>query len=158
MECAFLVSCRYWLGVVQLAVAMGNKGKALLIMLSLRDASLLEKWGRVGLGCIFSLQPTPSSFGAGSVLETVYDWQEALQVMNEITSHVTDPVTPDESHVTEELTMSVLVRQLVARVGPGLAVKIIGSVGVVLGGVSGEEGAEVHSLLVQLADVHVQQK
>ena len=87
-------------------------------------------------------------------METVSDWQEALQVRSDITSHM----IPDESHVTKELTMSVLVRQLVASVGPSLAVKIIGSVGVVGSGVSEEEGVELHSLLVQLADVHSQQK
>ena len=40
--------CRYWLGVVQLAVAGGNRREALLTILALQDATLLqdsEKWG-----------------------------------------------------------------------------------------------------------------
>ena len=39
---------RYWVGVAQLAVARGDRGKALLVILSLRDTSLLQgnqKWG-----------------------------------------------------------------------------------------------------------------
>lgn len=40
---------RYWLGVVQLGAAAGNKAKSLHIILSLRDAYLLDgsqKWGK----------------------------------------------------------------------------------------------------------------
>ena len=79
-------------------------------------------------------------------------------MMNDIASHVTSHMLTDGSHVTQELTIGVLVRQMVGNVGPSLAAKIIASVGMVGGGVPGEEGAEIHSLFVQLADVHTQQK
>ena len=116
---------------------------------------------------------------------TVSDWQAALQYVADPASHVThsmdhmadpashvthsmDHMTDPNSHVTDngalvdshgdQLTMSGLVYQLVASVGPSLAAHILASVGGVRGGASGGESAEVHSLMVQLAAVHAQQK
>lgn len=71
-------------------------------------------------------------------------------------------MTDTASHVTSghdnELTVAGLVYMLVDSVGPGLASRILASVGGVEGVASGEEGAELHSLMVQLAATHAQQK
>lgn len=87
----------------------------------------------------------------GNLLLTVADWQEALQIMTDTASHVTS------SH-DNELTVPDLVYMLVDSVGPGLASHILTAVGAVEGVASGEEGAELHSLMVQLAATHAQQK
>ena len=94
---------------------------------------------------------------AGDLLTSVSDWQEALHIMNDLTGHVTSHVT---GHVTceGELTMSELVYRLVVSVGPALATHIITSVGRVEGGATGEEGVELHSLMVQLAAIHSEQR
>ena len=82
----------------------------------------------------------------------VADWTEALHIMCDITSHVT-------SHVTEdELTMSDLIHVMVDNVGPSLALQILSSVGGTGGVASGEAGPELHSLMIQLAAIHAQQK
>lgn len=88
------------------------------------------------------------------MLTSVTDWQEALHIMNDLTGHVTGHVTGREG----ELTMSRLVYLLVERVGPALATHILASVGGVWGGVTGEEGVELHSLMVQLAAIHSDQR
>ena len=98
------------------------------------------------MGALFS----PS--GAGNLLETVSEWQETLQVMCSLTA------TKREDRETGQLTIGGLVRLLVASVGPSLATKVIDSVGVVGGGALGEEGVEVHSLLVELAGIHAEQR
>ena len=73
-----------------------------------------------------------------------------------ISDHVTD------GHVTtelgEELTVAGLVYHMVKSVGPSLSSCILSSVGGA--GLSGqpEKGAELHSLMVQLAAVHSQQR
>ena len=85
-------------------------------------------------------------------METTSEWQEALQMMNNLTTHTSDRVT------AEELTRSELVRQLVATIGPRLATRVISSVGVARGGDSAKGAVDVHSLLVQLAHIHSQQK
>ena len=82
---------------------------------------------------------------AGTQLETVSEWKEALQLV------MSEGVTGGEC-------VSVLVRQLVVRGGPHFATKIISSVGVAGGGASGDEGVEIHSLLVHLSEVLAQQK
>ena len=105
-------------------------------------------------------------------METTSEWQEALQMMNNLTTHTSDRVTAEthtsdwvtaETHTSdrvtaEELTRSELVRQLVATIGPRLATRVISSVGVARGGDSAKGAVDVHSLLVQLAHIHSQQK
>ena len=120
----------------------------------------------------------------GNLLISVSDWQEALQIL---TNHMTNPaglvtdpaglvtdsagsvtglVTDPAGHVTDftlgshddELTMPCLVYMLVDSVGPTLALHILASVGVTEGVASQEKGAELHSLMVQLAAIHAQQK
>ena len=164
--------CSHWVGVAQLAAAGGDRGKSLLIILSLRDAGLLQgnpKWGRCHTPRSLVLS---CAYCAGNLLVTVSDWQTALQHMANPASHVmhsTDHVTEHNSRVTDsgtlvdkshgqELTVSGLVYLLVTSVGPSLAAHILASVGGAVGGASGEEGAELHSLMVQLAAVHTQQK
>lgn len=74
--------------------------------------------------------------------------------MNDLTGHVTDHVTGCEG----ELTMSELVYKLVSSVGPALATRILNSVGGAEGGATGEEGVKLHSLMVQLAAIHSEQR
>lgn len=87
----------------------------------------------------------------GDLLLTVSDWQEALQMMANSASRGAG------SH-GNELTMASLVYMLLDSVGPTLSSHILASVGGLEGVASGEEGAELHSLMVQLAAIHAQQK
>ena len=126
---------------------------------------------------------------SGDLLQTVSDWQTALQVMIGSKCHViSDDVTSDDiitgsitksgvsasdmsntenvktdklseagSH-GDELTLSRLVFLMVERVGPALSSHILASVGGARGVASDEQGAELHSLMVQLAAIHAKQK
>lgn len=90
-------------------------------------------------------------YTVGNLLLTVADWQEALQILTDTARYVTT------SH-DDELTVPGLVYMLVDSVGPVLSSHILASVGGVEGVATGEEGAELHSLMVQLAATHAQQK
>ena len=58
----------------------------------------------------------------------------------------------------DELTLSRLVFLMVEHVGPALSSHILASVGGARGVASDEQGAELHSLMVQLAAIHAKQK
>ena len=146
--------------MIQLAAAAGDKGKSLLIIMRLRDSGLLkdtQKWGMYSITIIHCPTcPPPPPPHTGRLVESVADWQKALETMSEVYGPVTGHVT---GHVREgELTMSELVHVMVERVGPTLATHILASVGGAGGVASGEAGAELHSLLVQLAALHAQQR
>ena len=52
-----IVYCRYWVGVVQLSVAMGDKRQALMVLLCLKDLSLFinqQKWGESHLCLMYT--------------------------------------------------------------------------------------------------------
>lgn len=124
------------------------------LLFSLSEMPGCSKRQRNGVGT----HPTRTStahvvhyYGVGNLLLTVADWQEALQIMTDTASHVT-------SRHDNELTVPGLVYMLVDSVGPALSLHILASVGGVEGVASGEEGAELHSLVVQLAATHAQQK
>ena len=91
----------------------------------------------------------------GSLLTTVAEWKEVLQIVKDLPTDDGDHKGDDQDN---KLTLCRLVRMLVASVGPSLATHIMASVGGAGGGATGEEGAELHSLMIQLSAIHAQQK